>query len=90
MPGQQKQVLEYYQKNPSAALSLRGSMYEEKIINLIKGKAKQTKKTISTKEADNLIEDHHKNHHHNHKDQEVKKSKKTAKSPSKSKKIRKK
>jgi len=32
MPGQQKQVLEYYQKNPSAASSLRGSIYEEKII----------------------------------------------------------
>ena len=44
MPGQQKQVLEYYQKNPSAAASLRGSIYEEKIINLIKQKSKQTKK----------------------------------------------
>ena len=36
MPSQQKQVLEYYQKNPSATASLRGSIYEEKIINLIK------------------------------------------------------
>ena len=36
MPGQQKQVLEYYQKNPSAAASLRGSIYEEKVIRLIK------------------------------------------------------
>ena len=44
MPGQQKQVLEYYQKNPSATASLRGSIYEEKIINLIKQKSKQTKK----------------------------------------------
>ena len=44
MPGQQKQVLEYYQKNPSAATSLRGSIYEEKIINLIKEKSNQTKK----------------------------------------------
>ena len=33
MPGQQKQVLEYYQNNPSAAVSLRGFIYEEKIIN---------------------------------------------------------
>jgi len=39
MPGQQKQVLEYYQKNPSAIASLRGSIYEEKIINLIKEKS---------------------------------------------------
>ena len=44
MPGQQKQVLEYYKNNPSATVSLRGSIYEEKIINLIKEKSKQTKK----------------------------------------------
>jgi trigger factor len=43
MPGQQKQVLEYYQKNSSATASLRGSIYEEKIINLIKEKSKQIK-----------------------------------------------
>ena len=36
MPGQQKQILEYYQKNPSAASSLRGSIYEEKIIKFNK------------------------------------------------------
>ena len=41
MPGQEKQVLEYYQKNPSAAASLRGSIYEEKIINLIKEKSRK-------------------------------------------------
>ena len=29
MPGQQKQVIEYYQKNPSATASLRGSIYEQ-------------------------------------------------------------
>mgnify|MGYP001330314282 CR=1 FL=1 len=50
MPGQQKQILEYYQKNPSASASLQGSIYEEKIINLIREKSKQTKKTISTKD----------------------------------------
>ena len=36
MPGQEKMVLEYYQKNPSASQSLKGSLYEEKIIDLIK------------------------------------------------------
>ena len=36
MPGQEKFVLDYYQKNPSATQSLKGSLYEEKIINLIK------------------------------------------------------
>ena len=40
MPGQEKMVLEYYQKNPSIS-SLKGSLYEEKIIKLIKSKINQ-------------------------------------------------
>ena len=93
MPGQQKQVLEYYQKNPSATTSLRGSIYEEKIINLIKQKSKQTKKTISIKEAEEMIRHHHKTHEHFKapiNDEESKKPKKTIKSSKISKKIRKK
>ena len=89
IPGQQKQVLEYYQKNPSATASLRGSIYEEKIINLIKQKSKQTKKTISIKEADLLIEEQHRTHEH-FKGKESKTPKKTVKSLEKKKKIRKK
>jgi len=87
IPGQQKQVLEYYQKNPSATASLRGSMYEEKIINLIKQKSKQTKKTISIKEADLLIEEQHRTHEH-FKGKESETPKKTVKSLEKKKKIR--
>jgi len=89
MPGQEKQVLEYYQKNPSAAASLRGSIYEEKIINLIKEKSNQTKKILSISEAEQLMEEHHKIHDHGH-EKESKKPKKTVKSSNKSKKIRKK
>ena len=89
MPGQQKQVLEYYQKNPSATANLRGSVYEEKIINLIKEKSKVTKKTISIKEAEELIAEQHKSHEH-FKEEEYKKPKKTVKSSKKLKKIRKK
>ena len=89
MPGQQKQILEYYQKNPSATASLRGSIYEEKIINLIKEKSKKIKKTISVEEAEKIIHQHHKSHHHSE-EEESKKSKKTVKSSKKTKKIRKK
>ena len=89
MPGQEKQVLEYYQKNPSAAASLRGSIYEGKIINLIKEKSKKIKKTISIKEAEEIINQHHKIHHHPE-EEESKKSKNTLKSYKKTKKIRKK
>ena len=93
MPGQQKQVLEYYQKNPSATTSLRGSIYEEKIINLIKQKSKQTKKTISIKEAEEKIKAHsmvEKTSELSSKKEESKKAKKTIKSSKNKKKIRKK
>ena len=89
MPGQQKQVLEYYQKNQSATANLRGSIYEEKIINLIKVKSKQTKKIVSIKEAEQVLEEHHKTHEH-FKEKESKKPKKTVKTSEKKKKIRKK
>ena len=49
MPGQEKMVLEYYQKNPNASQSLKGSLYEEKIIELIKSKINLTSKEINTK-----------------------------------------
>ncbi len=39
MPGQEKMVMDFYQKNPSAVASLRGTVYEEKILNLIKEKS---------------------------------------------------
>jgi len=55
MPGQEKMVMEYYQKNPSASVSLRGSIYEDKIISLIREKAKSQKKSISTDEAEKII-----------------------------------
>ena len=67
MPGQQKQVLEFYQKNPSAAASLRGSIYEEKILNLVIEKSKQTKKIITSDEAEKILKlEHDKSHLHNH------------------------
>ena len=55
MPGQEKMVMEYYQKNPSASASLRGGIYEDKIISLIKEKAKSQKKSISIEEAEKII-----------------------------------
>jgi len=90
MPGQQKQILEYYQKNPSATASLQGSIYEEKIIKLIKEKSKQVKKTITTKEAEEIIGEQHKSHKHSHGAEKSEKPKKTLKTSQKSKKIRKK
>ena len=55
MPGQEKMVLDYYQKNPNASQSLKGSLYEEKIIELIKSKINLTSKEINTSEAEKII-----------------------------------
>ncbi len=88
MPGQQKQILDYYQKNPSTLASLRGTIYEEKIINLIKQKSKVTKKKISTKEAEEILKQNHELKHEHHK--ELKKPKKTVESKKIKKKNRKK
>ena len=60
MPGQEKMVLDYYQKNPHASQSLKGSIYEEKIISLIKSKIKLTTKTLNTKQAEKIISDFNK------------------------------
>ena len=98
MPGQHKQVLEYYQKNPSAAASLRGSIYEEKILNLIKNQSKKVKKEIASDEAEKILKaEHEKHHQHNHEHSsksedkiESKKPKKMLKSAEQKKKIRKK
>ena len=60
MPGQEKMVLDYYQKNPSASQSLKGSLYEEKIIDLIKSKIKLNTIEIDTKEAEKIISEFNK------------------------------
>ncbi|WP_415303437.1 hypothetical protein [Candidatus Pelagibacter sp. Uisw_090] len=73
MPGQEKMVMEFYQKNPSALASLRGTVYEEKIINLIKTKAKPNKKEISKEDAEKILKEHQKqdhNHDHDHPEEE--------------------
>ena len=67
MPGQEKMVMEFYQKNPSALASLRGTVYEEKIIDLIKTKAKPNKKEITKEEAEKILKEHQKQeHNHDH------------------------
>ncbi len=60
MPGQEKMVLDYYQKNPSASQNLKSSIYEEKIITLIKSKIKLEIKNINTKEAEKIISEFNK------------------------------
>ena len=49
-PGQQKEVLEYFSKNPQAAQQLSGPIFEEKVIDYILELAKVTEKTVSVEE----------------------------------------
>ena len=55
MPGQEKMIMEYYQKNPSAIASLRGALYEEKIIGLIKNKITLNKQKVTMKQAEDIL-----------------------------------
>ena len=76
MPGQEKMVMDYYQKNPSAVSSLRGALYEEKILDLIKNKITLNKKNVTTKEAEDILKSHtHDHDHKSDKEKNVKKSK---------------
>ena len=104
MPGQEKIVKEYYEKNPAALDSLRGQIYEEKILDEIKKGAKINKKNITKSEAEKIIkEENEKNlkeqekfikHDHDHDDHKLddenQKKAKTKKldTPSKSKKAK--
>ena len=81
MPGQEKIVMDYYQKNPSAADSLRGTIYEDKIIELIKSKVQVNKKEISKKEAEKILksaQDHSHEHKHADSHEELKTKKMTS------------
>ena len=81
MPGQEKIVMDYYQKNPSASDSLRGTIYEDKIIELIKSKAKVNKKEVSKEEAEKILKSAH-NHSREHKHNDSHEQSKTKKTVS--------
>ena len=91
MPGQEKMVKEYYEQNPSAIDGIRGSIYEEKIIEQIKKDTKVNKKEITKTEAEKILKEeneknikeqenltkHSHDHSHDHKDEKKIKVKKT-------------
>ena len=81
MPGQEKMVMDFYQKNPSALASLRGTVYEEKILNLIKEKGKPNKKEISKDEAEKILKEANKHDHDHDHSNDNEPKKKTKKKP---------
>ena len=56
-PGQEKQVVDYYRKNPQAMMELRGPIFEQKVVDAIVGKAKVTEKTVTKDELQAMVQD---------------------------------
>ena len=57
MPGQEKLILDYYQKNPSASQNIKGQIYEDKIIKFIKTKVDLKKIKVNLTEAQKIIDE---------------------------------
>ena len=75
-PGQEKNIRDFYQKNPNELIKLRGPVFEDKVIDLIKSKAKISTKTLSKDELVKLFNKDQDGSNDQQKDQD--KSKKTA------------
>lgn len=60
-PGQEKQIFEYFKKNPSSVDSVRGPIFEQKIIDYILTKSKVVEEKIDIKRFESLQEEAFKN-----------------------------
>ena len=49
-PGREKEVIEHYKSNSSAMNSLKGPIFEDKVMKFLEGKAKISKKVINSEE----------------------------------------
>src|SRR3546814_13229892 len=49
-PGQERQVMEYFQKNPEAAQSLRAPIFEDKVVDFIIEMADVSEKPVTKEE----------------------------------------
>jgi trigger factor len=71
-PGQERQVYEFYQKNPQALAEIRAPLYEDKVIDFILELAKVKEKDVTPEELYADLEaqggpDHgHEHHNHDH------------------------
>jgi trigger factor len=64
-PGQERQVFEFYQKNPGALMEIRGPVFEQKVVDLIASRAKIDEQPIDREELAKMLEDEH-DHDHDH------------------------
>ena len=66
--GQEKQVFDYYRKNPDALQALRAPIFEEKVVDYVLEFADVTDKTVTKDELLAEDEDDHEHHHHHEHD----------------------
>ena len=57
MPGQEKFIFDYYQKNPSAISNLKASLFEKKVLEFVKSKSQSKLIEFSIDEAEKFIKD---------------------------------
>ncbi|MGK2285762.1 trigger factor [Pedomonas sp. V897] len=55
-PGQQEQVVKFFQQNQMAAAQLRAPLYEEKVVDFILGQIEVTEKTVTREELTRALE----------------------------------
>ncbi len=56
-PGQEKEIIDYFQKTPGAAASLRAPIFEEKVVDHLLSEVSVTDKTVTKEELMNDDED---------------------------------
>ncbi len=58
-PGQEKQVFEFYQRNPQALVEIRGPIFEQKVIDHIASLATVSERAVSREALQHLLEHDH-------------------------------
>ena len=56
-PGQEKQVIEFYQKTPEALIELRAPIFESKVLDHILSQAKVEEKEVTPEELKKIVEE---------------------------------
>jgi trigger factor len=56
-PGQEQQVYDYYRKNPSSLIELRGPIFEQKVVDLIVSRATVADKAVTREELKAMVEE---------------------------------
>jgi len=65
-PGQEREVYQFYRKNPQATLELRGPIFEQKVVDHIVAGASVKDRKVTRQELAEAVEDEEHDHDHGH------------------------